>query len=79
MLLPKAHADRIAKDGEPWLRVWRQFVGLSFEDLSQRSGVSQWRLERIESGAAEPAEDEFARIAGALGVKAEQIDLERAA
>lgn len=71
-LIPSEVVDRLSS-GESKVRVWREFRGLSTEDLAKRSGIGEARLARIEDGSADLAVSELQALAPALKVDAEDL------
>lgn len=54
-------------------RAWREYLGLTQQEVAERLGITQPALSQLESPAARPRRATLARLAAALGVKVEQL------
>jgi len=70
--IPIELTDRILA-GEMPLRVWRQYRGLTLEDVATRVGVTPATVSRLETGAMKGAPAIWRRLASALDVAVEDI------
>ena len=70
--VPIELVDRILA-GESPLRVWRQYRGLTLEDVAKRIGVTPATVSRLETGAMKGAPAIWRKLAGALDVAVEDI------
>ena len=70
-LIPAEFVNRML-DGESSVKVWREFRGMTVQDLADRAGVSAAHILQIETGdrASEYAID---KIAAVLGVTVEDL------
>jgi ribosome-binding protein aMBF1 (putative translation factor) len=64
--------------GEVPVRVWRQHRGLSARALAVRAGISAAYLSQIETGKKPGSFEAMAKLARALGVDMEDLELWRA-
>lgn len=71
-LVPAELVDRII-DGENPTRVWREYRGMSQEDLAKAAEVSRPAISQIETGKTEPTLATAARIARALTVDIDDL------
>ncbi|MBA3519471.1 MAG: helix-turn-helix transcriptional regulator [Rhizobiales bacterium] len=71
-LIPSEVVDRLLS-GESKVRVWREFRGLSPQDLAERAGIGEARLAEIEDGSADITVSELQALAPALQVYAEDL------
>ena len=71
-LVPAQVADRLI-DGEPPLRVWREFRSMSQSALSRAAQTSRIQIIDIEAGRATGSVLTLRRLADALGVAIEDI------
>jgi hypothetical protein len=69
-------AEKRIAQGEPWLRVWQQQLTMPLVMLAKRSGLSEFRLLKIESGD-QAAPDEVSAIALALFTTSAEIERTR--
>lgn len=65
--MPKTHSAAAAEIGRR-IRVARQELGISLEDLGHLSGINWTTIGRIERGASSPTAESIIRIAGALEI-----------
>jgi ribosome-binding protein aMBF1 (putative translation factor) len=70
--LPAEMIDRIL-DGEPPLRVWREYRGLTRTALAERVGTSVATISRLESGDMIGDRKRWRPIADALGVSLDDL------
>jgi transcriptional regulator with XRE-family HTH domain len=59
-------------DVETWLRL-RQTAGLSQNQAAKAAGISQPALSAIEAGERRPRPSTIVKLAGAVGVKVDEI------
>lgn len=57
------------------IREYRERLGWSQNELSRRSGVPQSAISRYEAGEQEPGYSRLKRIAKALGVSVEELEI----
>lgn len=60
-------------DGDNPIRVWREFRGLTQQQLAERIGITESSLEQIESGMEEVRIQTLSRIANVLHVMVDDI------
>ena len=71
-LIPSEIVRRLL-NGENKVRVWREFRGLSPDDLAERAGIAVVRLAAIESDAADLTVAEMQALAPALNVDVDDL------
>ena len=71
-LVPARVADRLI-DGEPPLRVWREYRGLSQSGLARTTGVNRVQIVEIESGRNTGSVRTLRRLADALGISVDDL------
>jgi transcriptional regulator with XRE-family HTH domain len=59
--------------GLPTLRAWRTHHGLSQAELSERSGVTEVTIWRLETGVGTPRPSTLAKLAKALRISRERL------
>lgn len=64
---PVRHLDRL------YLTEWREYFGLSVEGLAERLNVSRQAVFRWENGQRQMNPFKMILVAGALGIRAEQL------
>jgi hypothetical protein len=74
--VPAEFASRIL-DGESTIRVWREFRGLSPEQLASRAGIGMDRLIALEALPRPPEGEEVQAIAEALGLEVDDLVMSR--
>jgi len=73
---PHAIVERIALEDVHPVKAWREHLGLEQTDVAAKAGMKQSALARIESGkGGKTRGDTFARLASAMSLTVEQIDL----
>ncbi|HID00579.1 MAG TPA: helix-turn-helix domain-containing protein [Piscirickettsiaceae bacterium] len=63
-------------DGEPLVKAWRKYLGLTQQALAERAGMPQSALARIESGRHKPRLDTLRKLARAMNLTLEQLEPE---
>ena len=71
-VIPADTVDRLI-DGEPPLRVWREFRSLTQADLARASGVNRVQVVEIEAGRSTGSVHTLRKLADALGVTVDDI------
>jgi DNA-binding XRE family transcriptional regulator len=71
-LISAGMVDRLI-DGEPPLRVWREFRNLTQADLARASGVNRVQIVEIEAGRSTGSVHTLRKLADALGVAVDDI------
>lgn len=73
-LIPAEFADRLMDGDEHPLKVWREFRGLTQEQLAERAeGVSQAQIAQIETGARQGTVAVLKSLAGMLDVALDDL------
>ena len=62
-------------DGDSMIKAWREYHGLTQRELSDRIGISQPTLAKLEKADANPRKSTLKKIAAALGIKPAQLDV----
>lgn len=71
-LIP-AHIPYAIMDGENPIKVWREYRGLSQQDLAQAAGISASYLSQIETGKREGTTAVLQAIARALNLTLDEV------
>ncbi|TQE98580.1 MAG: helix-turn-helix transcriptional regulator [Spiribacter salinus] len=71
-LVPAEVVNRLLA-GEPPIRVWREYRGLTQSELAARSGLSQSYVAMLERGARRGTIDKLGRLAQALELDTEDL------
>ena len=71
-LIPAGVVDRLL-DGEPPLRVWREFRNLTQAALARASGVNRVQIVEIEAGRSNGSIHTLRKLADALGVAVDDV------
>jgi ribosome-binding protein aMBF1 (putative translation factor) len=69
---PAGFVDRMLAGDHP-LRIWREFRGLTMEQLDEKSGVTQSYISEIETGKKPGSVAAMKALAGALGVAIDDL------
>lgn len=73
--IPHEVASRVLEDGLSVVRAWREYLGLTQAEMAARLNVRQPTYAGMEAPDAKPRKSTRARIAAALGVMPDHIDL----
>ena len=71
-LIPAAVVDRLL-DGEPPLRVWREFRDLTQAALARASGVNRVQIVENEAGRSSGSGHTLRKLANALGIAVDDV------
>lgn len=71
-VIPASVVDRLL-DGEPPLRVWREFRNLTQSDLARISGVDRTQIVDLDAGRKEGSVFTLRKLAAALRVSVDDI------
>ena len=71
-LIPAGVVDRLL-DGEPPLRVWREFRNLTQTALARASGVNRVQIVEIEAGRSSGSVHTLRKLADALGIAVDDV------
>jgi ribosome-binding protein aMBF1 (putative translation factor) len=55
------------------VRAWREYLGLTQDELAGRAGMTQPAVAKLEASTARPRRATLQKLAEALGVKVEQL------
>jgi len=74
--IPHAVVERMAVEGVHPVRAWREHLSMEQSTVAERAGMKQPALARIEAGqGGKTRRDTLARLAAAMGLSTEQLDL----
>ncbi len=73
--IPDEVVGMMAKNNITIIRAWREYKGLTQEEVAKGMGVAQSVFARMESGKVKPRIATLRRIAGAMGLDAAQLDV----
>jgi DNA-directed RNA polymerase specialized sigma subunit len=62
-------------DGQSMVRAWRTYKGLSQQEVAERMSISQSAYSQMERPTANLRPDTLTKIAAALGISPEQLDV----
>ena len=71
-LIPAAVVDRLL-DGEPPLRVWREYRNLTQAALARASGVNRVQIVEIEAGRSSGSVHTLRKLADVLGISMDDV------
>lgn len=73
-MIPNELAKRNLLDGVPLLKCWREYFGISPDELERKSGVKKLEIVLIESGLiVNPRKLTLEKLAEAMNLALEQI------
>ena len=67
-LIPAEFAERLLGGGEHPLKVWREFRGITQQQLAEQAGISQGQVALIEGGKRQGTVDVLKSMASVLNV-----------
>jgi ribosome-binding protein aMBF1 (putative translation factor) len=62
-------------DGDSMIKAWREYLGLTQQELADRMGISQPSFAKLERPDANPRKSTLKKIAAALGISLAQLDV----
>jgi DNA-binding XRE family transcriptional regulator len=62
-------------DGDSPIKAWREYLGLTQQELASRMGISQPSLAKLERPDANPRKSTLKKVADALGIELGQMDI----
>lgn len=71
--IPQAVVEAHVLRGVPMVRAWREHLGLTQQEVCERSGLLQPALARMESGEAKLRKATRQKLAAAMGITLEQL------
>lgn len=63
--------------GKSMIQAWREYLGLTQQEVADRMGISQPAFSKLEAADAKPRLSSVRRVAEALGVDVRQLTLEQ--
>ena len=73
--IPQAVVEAHILRAIPMIRAWREHIGITQRELATRIGVSQAAVAKLEKPNAKPRRATLEKIAKALGISVEKIDV----
>lgn len=61
--------------GITYLRAWREYLGLTQVEVAERAGITQGALSQMESGESKLRKITRVKLAEAMGINPEQLDV----
>jgi len=71
--VPHAVVGKVIKEGQTYLRAWREYLGLTQTEVAERAGITQASLSQMESGESKLRKATRVKLAAAMGINAEQL------
>ena len=71
--IPQAVVEAHVTNSVPLIKAWREHLGLTQEDVANRSGMAQSAIARIERGESSPRRATVERLAKAMGLAPAQV------
>jgi DNA-binding XRE family transcriptional regulator len=73
--IPQAVVEAHILKNIPIIKAWREHLGLTQQEVAEKSGMLQSAYARLESQKANPRADTLLHIALAMGLSVEQFDV----
>lgn len=71
--VPHVVVGKVIKEGETYLRAWREYLGLTQTEVAERAGITQASLSQMESGVSKLRKATRIKLAAAMGINPEQL------
>lgn len=71
--VPHAIVGKVVKEGQTYLRAWREYLGLTQAELAMKAGITQAALSQMESGESRLRKATRVKLAAAMGITPEQL------
>ena len=71
--VPHVVVGKVIKEGQTYLRAWRDYLGLTQAELAGKAGISQAALSQMESGESKLRKATRSKLADAMGINPEQL------
>lgn len=71
--IPNAIVGKVIKEGQTYLRAWREYLGLTQAEVAIKSGITQAALSQMESGDSKLRKATRIKLAAAMGINQEQL------
>ncbi len=59
--------------GDTLVKAWREYLGLTRQELAKKAGMKQASIARIEAGKTTPSKTTLKKLADAMGISVEQL------
>ncbi len=59
--------------GDTLVKAWREYLGLTQQELAKKAGMKQASIARIEAGKTTPRKTTLKKLADAMGISVEQL------
>jgi len=73
--IPQAVVEAHILRAVPMIRAWREHIGITQRELAARIGVSQAAIAKLEKPNAKPRRATLEKIAEALGISIDNLDV----
>ena len=73
--IPQAVVEAHLLRATPMIRAWREHIGITQKEIATRMGVSQAAVAKLEKPGARPRRTTLKKIAEALGISIENLDV----
>jgi len=77
-LIPQEIVRRTVLDDVPAVKAWREYIGMTQQELADAAGIKQPVLARIETGVSKPRRSTLMKLARAMNLTLEQLEPELA-
>ena len=73
-LIPNEVVGAVIEGGKTTVRAWREYLGLTQEELAAKAGMTQAALSQIESGEHKTRKTTREKLARAMGITASILE-----
>lgn len=73
--IPQAVVEAHILRETPMIKAWREYLGITQKELAARMAVSQAAVAKLEKSTAKPRRATFEKVAEALGIAVENLDV----
>lgn len=71
--IPHEVMKRVIKERYSRMRAWREYLGLTQEEIAAKMGITQAAFSQMEAPRARPRKSTLEKLAKALGLNVEQL------
>lgn len=73
-LIPHEIVERNALNGVPLIKAWREYLGMTQQELANKSDMKQSSLARLETKPISPRKNTLMKLAKAMNLSVEQLE-----
>lgn len=71
--VPHTVVGKVIKEGQTYLRAWREYLGFTQAEIAEKAGITQAALSQMESGESKLRKATRVKLAAVMGLNEEQL------